>query len=201
VRVTVPCSFVVLETLGGALIARAVDGIDPALGPGDFACLLVAIDDDAGAIQTGVRASERGDDALAAAFDRPEIYEQHLILAVMNQFAESVTAARQIRCRKFAFEYRILHAIPEAAHALVDAAKAEVVGNVVADEVSVPHGCAGLSARAVRNIMAKRRYTIPFLFSRIPEGYASSCSMKAKESHRAVRHVKPIQITPRSGCA
>jgi hypothetical protein len=49
-------------------------------------------------------------------------------------------APRQIRRRELALEHRVLKPIAEPAHRLVDAAQAEVVRDVVADEECVAHG-------------------------------------------------------------
>jgi hypothetical protein len=72
-----------------------------------------------------------------APLGRSEVDEQHLILAVMNQLAQRVPAAGQVGRREPALEHRVLKAVSEPDHRLVDAAQAEVVGDVVAHQKGV----------------------------------------------------------------
>jgi hypothetical protein len=92
---------------------------------------------DARAIDHGVRAPERGDDAITASLHRAEIDEEHLILAVVDDLAEHMPAAHQIGWRELALEDRVLQMVAEVAHRLVDRLQAFVLADVVTDEVGV----------------------------------------------------------------
>jgi hypothetical protein len=61
---------------------------------------------------------------IAAAFGRPQIDEQHLVLLVMNDLAERVATWCQIRRRELTLEDRVLQVIAEPAHRLVYFAEA-----------------------------------------------------------------------------
>ena len=74
--------------------------------------------DDTGAIQIGVRFAERGDDPFAAPFRRPQIHEQHLVFAMIDNPAQRFATAHQIGCCELAFKNGKLQVVSEAAHQL-----------------------------------------------------------------------------------
>src|SRR5688572_793711 len=123
-----------LESRARAGVGRGIAG---SLGSGSLpmSTFPQSVDNDAGRVERGVRLTKGGDHAVAAAFSRAEVDEQHLILAVVNDLAELVPAANQVDRGELAFEDRVLQVIAEAAHGLVDFAEALVVADVVADEI------------------------------------------------------------------
>jgi hypothetical protein len=99
--------------------------------------LAAAVHDDARTVDRRVRLSQRGDDAVAAAFGGTEIDLQHLVFAMVDRFGQPEPAARQIGLRKLALEHRVLEVIAEATHDLVDLGEPLVLADVVRDEEGV----------------------------------------------------------------
>ena len=58
--------------------------------------LLGAIDDNTGAVDRRVSLAQCGDYAIAASFNRPEINEQHLVFAMVNDFAPAHGGIAQV---------------------------------------------------------------------------------------------------------
>jgi hypothetical protein len=48
--------------------------------------------------------AQRSDYPVAAALNRTENYEQHLVIAMIDNFAENMAAAHKVRRSKLAFE-------------------------------------------------------------------------------------------------
>jgi hypothetical protein len=65
--------------------------------------------------------------------------EQNLIFVVVDDAGKFGAAANNIACRELALEDGVLKMVAEAAHGFEDLAKALVVGDVIADEVRLPH--------------------------------------------------------------
>src|SRR4029079_14263895 len=89
--------------------------------------------------------------------------EEHLILTMVDDLAQHVTAAGQIAASQLAFEDRILRVVPKPAHRLVHPSQAEIVRDVVAKQVGIAHG-RGLYALAGSPWQVKRRlrgYRLP----------------------------------------
>jgi hypothetical protein len=107
--------------------------------PADLAGRSAASDDDARRIDGGIRLAERRNHAFATSFGWSEVDEEHLIVAVVDQFTQDVPALREVDGRELAFEDRVLQVVPEIAHGLEDLAEALAVVNVVADEVGGSH--------------------------------------------------------------
>ena len=63
-----------------------------------------SVDDDARGVDEGVGSAECGDHAVSTAFDRAEVHEEHLIILVMDELAERVAAADEVRLRELTFE-------------------------------------------------------------------------------------------------
>ncbi len=99
----------------------------------------VALDDDAGRVDWRIRLAQRRDHALAASLGGAEVDEQHLVLVVLDEFGQRMSALGQIDWRELALEDRVLQVIAEVAHGPVDFAEAFVVADVVTDEKSVAH--------------------------------------------------------------
>ena len=76
---------------------------------------VVARHHNARAIDERVRQAQRGDETLAAPFDRAKIDELHLILAVVDDLAQRVAAADEVSGRELAFEDRVLQVVAEVA--------------------------------------------------------------------------------------
>ena len=85
--------------------------------------------------------AERGNDAVAAAFDGTEVDKQHLIFPMVDDLGEQVAAPGQVGLRELAFEDRLLQMIAKPAHRLMDFGEALVVADVVTDEIGLPHEC------------------------------------------------------------
>src|ERR1700687_5511517 len=96
--------------------------------------LVAAADDDAGAVNGRVGLAERGDDPVTPALGGTEIDKQHLILAVIDDHRELVSAPGQISLGELAFEHRVLQVVAEPAHDLVDLGEPLVLADVVRDE-------------------------------------------------------------------
>jgi hypothetical protein len=101
--------------------------------------LLVSVDHDARAVEGAIRAAQGCDDAIATAFDRTKVDEEHLIFAMIDDLAEQMPTSREIGPRQLTLEDRVLQVVAESTHRFVDPAQAEVVRNVVADQIRVPH--------------------------------------------------------------
>ena len=95
--------------------------------------------DDARGIDGGVRLPERHNHALPATLGGTKVDEEDLIVAVVDQFAEDVSAFREIDGSELTFEDGVLQVVPEITHGLVDFTKPLVVADVVADEVGGTH--------------------------------------------------------------
>jgi len=99
----------------------------------------VVSDDETGGVDGGVRESEGGDDAVAAAFGGTEMNEEDLIFTVFDDAGEFGAAADEVAGSELAFEDGVLEVVAETAHEFEDFAEAAVVGDVVADEVGLAH--------------------------------------------------------------
>jgi hypothetical protein len=60
---------------------------------------------------------------------------------MFDDFAERMAAAGQVDPRKLAFKDRVLQVIAEVTHGFEDLAQPLVIGDVIADEIRVAHGC------------------------------------------------------------
>jgi hypothetical protein len=67
--------------------------------------VVTAVNDDARAVEWAVCTSKRRNHAIAATLDGAQVDEENLILAVVDDFAQQMTAARQITACKLALEY------------------------------------------------------------------------------------------------
>jgi hypothetical protein len=85
------------------------------------------------------RLAERGNHAIAAPFNWSEVHEEHLIVTVINDFAQRMTAADKIGRGELAFEDRVLEMVAEVAHGFVNGPEPLVVADVVVDEVGITH--------------------------------------------------------------
>jgi hypothetical protein len=91
-------------------------------------------------IDAGVRATEGGDDAVAATFGGTEVDKKDLIPVVVDDAAEFDAKVDQVRGRKLTFEDGVLEVVAKTSHDFEDLAEAFVVGDVVGDEVGGAHG-------------------------------------------------------------
>ena len=71
---------------------------------------------------------------------------EYVIITPADKLANTASATRrlpahEVRWGKLALEHRVLEPVAEATHRLVDPTEAEVVRDVVADEIGVAHGC------------------------------------------------------------
>jgi hypothetical protein len=101
---------------------------------------LAPSDDDAGGVYGYVGQSERGDDAVTAAVGGAEMDEEDLVFIAMDDLREIVAAADEVGLGELALEDGELEVVAVVAHGLEDFAEAFLVGDVVADEVGLPHG-------------------------------------------------------------
>jgi hypothetical protein len=65
--------------------------------------------------------------------------KENLVFVVIDDVRERSSAADQIRLRKLALKHRVLQVIPAPPHRLEDLAKALIIGNVVANQIGLPH--------------------------------------------------------------
>jgi hypothetical protein len=65
--------------------------------------------------------------------------EQYLVFVVVNDPRQRRPAADQIARGELALEYGVLQMVAIAAHGLEDFAKPLIVGNVVTDQIGLPH--------------------------------------------------------------
>jgi hypothetical protein len=89
--------------------------------------------DETGCVQGDVGLTERGDDAVAAAFGGAEVDEEDLIVVVVDDFGEFGAAADEVGGREMALEDGELEVVAVAAHGFEDLAKTFVIGDVIAD--------------------------------------------------------------------
>jgi hypothetical protein len=98
------------------------------------------LDNDASGVEASVGAAESSDDAVAAALGGAQIYEEDLVLVVMDDAAELDAEVDEIRGGELTLEDGVLEVVAVAAHDFEDLAEAFVVGDVVGDEVGGAHG-------------------------------------------------------------
>lgn len=95
----------------------------------------IVSNDDARGVDIGVRLTKRGDDAIAAAFGRSEIDEEHLVLFVMNHLGQFRAQADEVGASELAFEDGILEMIAKSAKNLEDLPEALIVADIVGDQI------------------------------------------------------------------
>jgi hypothetical protein len=96
-------------------------------------------DDKTGRVDVGVGEAERGDDAVATPFGRPEVDEQDLVFVVVDDGGQLGAAADEVAGGELALENGVLEVVSEGAHGLENLAEAFVVADVVADEIGLSH--------------------------------------------------------------
>ncbi len=65
--------------------------------------------------------------------------EQHLIVVMMNNARQLGPAANQIARRELTLKYGVLQMVAVTAHGLEDLAQPLVVGDVVTNQIRLPH--------------------------------------------------------------
>ena len=90
-------------------------------------------------LSRGLYGRPTANDAIYAPFDRTQVDEQDLILAMVDDLAQQVAASSQVGTRELALEYRVLEVVSKATHRLMNLAQPQVVCNVVADQVRRAH--------------------------------------------------------------
>jgi hypothetical protein len=95
--------------------------------------------DIAGRVEIRIRQAESGDHPVAPALRGTEMNEEHLIFIMLDDPAQLGPASREIPLRELAFENRVLEMVAESTHRLEDLAQPAIVGDVVTDQVGLPH--------------------------------------------------------------
>jgi hypothetical protein len=83
--------------------------------------------------------SKSRNDTLAAYFSRSQKYEQHLVFVMINDLGKISTELHKVGCGQLALEYGKLKVIAPPAHRLEHTAKTLIVGDVVTNQVRIPH--------------------------------------------------------------
>lgn len=96
-------------------------------------------DDPNGAFRVRVGAADRGYTGLGASVERPEIDEQDLIVAVVDQFVKCGDELDPAALREIAPEDGELQVIAIASQQLVDLRTASIIADVVADKEASRH--------------------------------------------------------------
>src|SRR5438105_2697909 len=130
---------VLLRGIGHDPLAHLLTRFEIAFRSAALAHFPATVDDDARTVNRGICAPKGCDHTLAASVGRTEIDEENLVFSRVNQLAERVPAASQIRLCETALEHRILNPIAKPAHRLVHSAKAQIVRDVVADQICISH--------------------------------------------------------------
>ena len=86
-----------------------------------------------------IRQTERRYDAVAAPFGGSEMDEQNLIFVVVDDAGKFGAAPNQVARGELALEYGVLQMVAVPAHRLEDFAQPLVVGDVVTNQIGLPH--------------------------------------------------------------
>jgi hypothetical protein len=104
-------------------------------------------DNNARTVQVRIRLSKSSDNAVSAPFRWAEVNEENLIVIVVDDGAQSLTATHQIGGRELALKHGKLKMVSKPAHQLEDLPQSLVVRDVVTDQVRTPHICLLLFVR------------------------------------------------------
>lgn len=95
--------------------------------------------------------AEGADDSVAAPVGWAEVDEEDLVGGVMDDLAEFVPQFGEVDGCELALENRELQVVAEIAARLKDFSQAFVVGDVVTNEIRIPHGRASRWGLATRH--------------------------------------------------
>jgi hypothetical protein len=77
--------------------------------------------------------AERCDHAFAPPLAWAEVDEEHLVVAMVDQFTKHMPAIGEVNRSELALENRVLKMVPKITHGFEDFAEAFVIADVVAD--------------------------------------------------------------------